>query len=942
MAAGFVLGEGIGLLGRVVTEMVAVMTLAGTLALLLCLLFGGWEKKISGGENFLPLFEKRGKPKKKKTICLWTCLFLGFAVLGFWRGKQARLECEREQELGLDERRLEVLGRVHSIRQNGSGWVLVMDDCIIYKPERGNGQEKGKREEKGRIRRIQAYIEETGEKSGGTGSRDPAAVLSRPKIGNKILVNGMISVYQAPRNPGEFDYQSYYRSLKLNYRIFGSSWEITDGKYSKYREWLFRMSVHAGRILDKIADQEDAGVFKAAILGEKSAMDEGIQDLYQKSGISHLLAISGLHLAFIGAVVYGILRRLGFGYGKAGLIGGCFLVSYGIMAGASPSVLRALVMALCGFLAAYLGRTPDLLSSLALAALLILWDSPYRLLQSGVQLSFGAVAGIGGLGPALADGFFEVRDGMAKTGESSVGGRPARAEGSAFGAARAGKSAAGKARAEGSASGAARAGENVAGKARAEGSASGAVRAGESVAGTARAERSASGAVRAGESVAGTARAERSASGAGKKMAGVRKKASQIGEKAGKAMVVSLGMQLLTLPVILYHFFQIPLYGMFLNFLAVPLMGIVIASGTAGIILGSISLPLGRFVVGSGHIILQFYQCLCRLWLLLPGSIQILGRPEASQIAACYGVLAAALWVSRRRRKVFSALLMGVSVFLLLPLPVSGMEVTFLDVGQGDGICIRTSKVSVLVDGGSTDQKNLGEKRLEPFLKSEAVPSVDYAIVSHGDQDHINGLVYLMEQKEIRIKNLVLPMAGQEDEIYGRLKNLAESQGGKVLWMGRGDRLDIKDLHIACIYPQKEISAADDRNEHSLVLQVSYGDFHILLTGDMSGQGEKELMAWEKEKFPQIHLLKVAHHGSRYSSTPQWLDAVHPVWAVISYGEGNRYGHPGQEVLDNLAAQDTIVYETGKSGAIMLETDGKRVWWNLKFCGFQKGGSVIE
>ena len=188
----------------------------------------------------------------------------------------------------------------------------------------------------------------------------------------------------------------------------------------------------------------------------------------------------------------------------------------------------------------------------------------------------------------------------------------------------------------------------------------------------------------------------------------------------------------------------------------------------------------------------------------------------------------------------------------------------------------------------------------------------------------------------------MLPAAGKGDEIYGRLESLAKRQGGEVSWMGRNDRILLGRLQIRCLYPaaddrEARMRAAEERNEHSLVLRVDYGDFHMLLTGDMSGEGEACLLRKAREEaggnreteLSGIQLLKVSHHGSRYSTGKEWLEEVRPVWAVISYGEGNPYGHPGEEVLESLSERQVQVMETGKSGAVSLRTDGERVWWSL-------------
>ena len=211
-------------------------------------------------------------------------------------------------------------------------------------------------------------------------------------------------------------------------------------------------------------------------------------------------------------------------------------------------------------------------------------------------------------------------------------------------------------------------------------------------------------------------------------------------------LCISGGMQLVTLPVILFHFFQYPLYGIFLNLITVPLMGLVVASGGAAILFGLVpgegGAALPRFAAGGGRLILDWYAWCCRLFEQLPGSSLILGRPSFWQLGLYYGILSACLWVGKKRngkkKSLVQKMLPAAAVFLLFPLPARGLTVTFLDVGQGDGICLQTRQGVILSDCGSSDQKNLGEYCLEPFLKSRGIGAVDYAIVSHGDQDHIS------------------------------------------------------------------------------------------------------------------------------------------------------------------------------------------------------------
>lgn len=786
MTGGFVLGEVLILQRGAALQMLA----AGLPAAAAVLILFGKSREPKAG--FLGSLQISGRS-------MWLWLLPVFLLAGGFRAWQGQSAFQKEISLNLDGERITVEGRVEKIVTKEEWLVLELGEAAVKKgPERAQGKI---------LKRLQVYLEQRKNQK-------------TPKAGQMILVSGDCSAFDRSRNPGEFDYQLYYCSLKLSYRIFAENWSVTGGRTDWYRQSLFYLSEKAGEVLDQAAG-EDGGIFRALLLGDKSSLPEEVRSLYQKNGIAHLLAISGLHLSLVSMAVYGLLRKSGAGFGLAGICGTGVLVSYGILAGGSSSIVRALIMALCGYGAAFLGRTPDLLTSLALAALWLFWDSPFLVCQAGVQLSFGALLGIGAAAPGLAALW------KGEQGDSQ---------------------------------------ENVSG------------------------------------------------------------------------LCISGGMQLVTLPVILFHFFQYPLYGIFLNLITVPLMGLVVASGGAAILFGLVpgegGAALPRFAAGGGRLILDWYAWCCRLFEQLPGSSLILGRPSFWQLGLYYGILSACLWMGKKRngkkKSMVQKMLPAAAVFLLFPFPARGLTVTFLDVGQGDGICLQTRQGVILSDCGSSDQKNLGEYRLEPFLKSRGIGAVDYAIVSHGDQDHISGISWLLEQEDgVFIRKLVLPAAGKEDEACVRLAKQAALRGCQVFWMGRGDCLRMGNLSLTCLYPDGLEAGAPpetDRNEHSLVLWLDYGSFDMVFTGDMSQKGEQAILE-NRGVREQAEVLKAAHHGSRFSSSEAWLDALSPGQAVISCGEKNRYGHPHAEVLERLRKRGITVYETRSCGAVELYTDGKRMRW---------------
>lgn len=391
-----------------------------------------------------------------------------------------------------------------------------------------------------------------------------------------------------------------------------------------------------------------------------------------------------------------------------------------------------------------------------------------------------------------------------------------------------------------------------------------------------------------------------------------------------ESILLSISIQLFTIPVLLFFYYDLPIYSIFLNLLILPCMSILLYLGLVlASIGGFLSLP-SYFVAGTIHAILVFYEKLCELCLSLPYSILTLGQPSCIQICIYYGVLVLFLFVYWKWDKKWIPILFIPFVILFCPSGKPKLEITMLDVGQGDGILIEKSGDSTyFIDGGSTSVKDLEKYRLTPVLKSKRITTIDYAIITHLDKDHISGITALLEKSKepgaIAIEHLVLPDTNLRDKAFETMVSLAKQQQVPVIYLSAGNRIEDGDLQFECLHPAKEF-VTSERNDYSTVLQLQYYDFSMLLTGDVANEGEESV--WGNAALRHCEVYKAAHHGSKYTNSEELLQKVSPSFAIISAGRDNDYGHPHDEVLQRLSEHDCPYFCTIDQGAITIETDG--------------------
>lgn len=381
---------------------------------------------------------------------------------------------------------------------------------------------------------------------------------------------------------------------------------------------------------------------------------------------------------------------------------------------------------------------------------------------------------------------------------------------------------------------------------------------------------------------------------------------------------IQFGIFLVTLPLVLWNMFEIPVIGAAYNFFMIPLVSILVPAAFMAGIMGICGLP---FISAAAVLFLKAADVILGLVHKLPSMTWVCGRPEFWQIFLYMFCILG--WAFLRKTKVNIcgkiALAAGCAILLILRFPED--RIICMDVGQGDGICIMTAEGQTLfIDGGSSDVKGIFEYRIEPLLKYYGIRKVDMWLLTHGDGDHVSGIEEALEAGRTEIGEIVLTDI-YGDEVLENIRAQAEKRGIPVEKICRGSRFKAGAFIFDCLYP-KASSPGKDRNNESMVLSLTRKpDFRMLLMGDLESQGEAELL--NLGNLLTCDILKAGHHGASGASSEKFLDAVRPRWTLISCGENNRYGHPGKDTLKRLEAVGSRRLTTVRCGALTVAFNGE-------------------
>jgi len=736
------------------------------------------------------------------------------------------------------------------------------------------------------------------------------------RYGARLRVMTMLHRAERFRNPGVSTLTDYLEQRGLDATASIKSplliERLDDERVFMPLYWLYEWR---GRLLALIARRfsaETAGVLNATLLGNRYGLSRSAAERFREGGTFHVLVISGLHITFIGGIVLWTARRLVRRRVWQFIVCVLFLWAYTLAVGAEPSVVRAALMFTLLALAPVVERRAGSLNALGGAALILLVWRPSELFDPSFQLTFLSVLMIVSVSWPLLKRLEEIGQW-----------RPTRATPYPPQCTRAVRITA------------------------------------ETLFWSERAWK---------REMAGSAYQYRLF----KTSLAVcleRFRVQRLLRYGVSALVVSSSVQLGLLPLLILYFHRVSLASLILNIVVGMLMALLCLFALFGLLL---------FQVSEGLAAPLFKLAEWTSWLMIhsvdpftSARVASLRLPEYTGWAAgLYGlyylpllmlIFALARWRplrlvntleeaahvrSLRPRVAALAFLVLLCVILAHPMsagrPSGRLRVDFLDVGQGDcALVTMPDGTMLLIDGGGLpffrpivrtregmeeepfepDVRSIGERVVSEYLWWRGLDRVDYILATHADADHIDGLNDVARNFQVRAA--FVARAPRRDTEYARFAQTLTNEGVPVFMIGRGDTLRFGPVAAEVLWPaHNESIDAPSTNDDSVVLRLRFGERTLLMTGDIERKSEAALVAARDEQLPS-DVVKVAHHGSKTSSTEAFIAVTHAKLAIISVGLTSPFGHPRPEIVERWRASGAQVLTTGQRGTITISTDGE-------------------
>ena len=666
------------------------------------------------------------------------------------------------------------------------------------------------------------------------------------KYGDKIALIGEFEEPEVQRNTGGFDYKKYLKTQNI-YGIIKAN-EIKLIKKNNVN----LMNILINKIANKVEEnanallpREEASILIGILIGNKEYLEEETIQAFQKSNLSHMLAVSGAHASYVVMAIGFIITKTKISKKMGKIITILLLLFFMLLTGKTPSVTRACIMSIYMIMASLFHKRATIISSMSISILFLIIYNPYCVLDIGLQLSYGGTIGIIVIYNMLKNGLIMKE-----------------------------------------------------------------------------------------------------------KLIPIETKILNT-SKIKEILLLSISANIIIIPITLYHFNTLSLTFLISNIFASPLLGIIIILGFISISISFTFFPLAKVIsIPLGMVIKIFYKIATNVGNL-PFSQIYVPTPKISTIIIYYIIIAITIFYYKlnnksQKRKIEKTILKNIKkitlkkifltifiisiIFSLYRQIPKNLNIYFIDVGQGDSTLIVTPRnKTILIDGGgSTDNKayDIGKNTLIPYLLDRGIIKLDYIMISHFDADHATGAIPILGK--IDVSNIILTKQLEENDIYRQILSISKEKKIRLIYVKEGDVLKIGGIKISIIHPENKLMINNPMNNNSIVCKIEYNSFSMLLTGDIEKEAEELIL--KKNKDLKADILKIAHHGSKSSTTEVFLRAVNPKIALIGVGKNNNFGHPSNDVIQRLKENGARIYRTDENGEISIRVNKKGKITKIQKC----------
>ena len=625
--------------------------------------------------------------------------------------------------------------------------------------------------------------------------------------GDIVSVKGDFNKAEKATNYGGFNYRNYLKQEKIYGMVKSKSVEKISKKIDFYyiigivQDFLFRR-------IDLLYKGDYKDFLNGILLGNTSTLDKDLKESFRESSLSHILAISGMHVSYIVIGLEIILKNLIVNKKKRNYILIVLLIIFSFLTGLKASCLRAVITYSLLLLASNTYRKNNFYISLAISFIIILLINPFNLFNIGMWLSYFATIGIV-IFSKLIKRIINLK--IIKTQNAFL-------------------------------------------------------------------------------------------------------------NRVIDIFSISVSAQILIFPITIYCFNKISFSFFISNILISFIIGPILALGYISILFSIVFFPIAKIIANIENILIKLLFIISKICSKIPFSNIIVVTPNFILVLLYYFLFFYLVFIncknkyqlfrcilkfSNLKKFVFSNFQKILSIICIILIMQQGgsfqnfgkLRICFVDVGQGDCTVITTPKgKNIIIDGGEEE-----ENVVLPYLLDRNISKIDYLIISHFDSDHVGGLFTVMEN--LKVKTAIISKQGEKSLNYERFNKMVEEKNIRVVAIEKGDRLNIEEgVYFDFLWPDNfNLITENILNNNSIVCKLNYNNFSILFTGDIEEVAEKQVLQ-EYNNFQILNstILKIGHHGSKTSSSKEFLENVRPQVALIGVGKDNKFGHPNIEVLKRL------------------------------------------